>query len=74
MDIKAVLQLKSVWKTFNENHPKFYPFLQAAQGTIREGSVIELAVTTPEGKRIESNLKITASDLELFETVKRIRN
>lgn len=73
MDIKAVLQLKNIWNTFTQNHPKFPLFLQAAQGTLREGSVIELAVTTPEGKKIESNLKLTASDMELFETLKKMR-
>jgi hypothetical protein len=69
MDIKAMLQMQNAWKAFTENHPKFPPFLTAAKGEIREGTVLGFTVTTPEGKTIESNLKLNASDIQLIETI-----
>lgn len=43
-------------------------FLKAVQQSgIREEAVIEIAVVTPEGKRLETNVKLTASDMELLE-------
>ncbi|MCI8591254.1 MAG: hypothetical protein HFI88_02660 [Lachnospiraceae bacterium] len=67
MDIKTMLQMQNAWKTFTQNHPKFPSFLKAAQREIREGAVLAFTVTTPEGKTIESNLKLTASDIQLIE-------
>lgn len=65
-----MMQMMSLWKTFQQNHPKFPAFLAAARGEVREGSVIEIAIVTPEGKRLESNLKLTASDMELMDQLK----
>lgn len=68
-----LLQLKSLWDRFSANHPKFTMFLQAVgQSGIREGSVIEITVTTPEGDRISSNLKVTADDMELVQSLKEL--
>lgn len=67
MDIKTMLRMQNAWKTFKQNHPKFPSFLEAAQGEIREGTVLAFTVTTPEGRTIESNLKLTASDIQLIE-------
>jgi hypothetical protein len=33
---------------------------------INEGSVIEITVTTPDGKNISTNVRITATDKEMF--------
>ena len=71
MDIKTMLQMQNAWKAFTENHPKFPAFLKAAQHEIREGTVIAFTVTTPEGKTIESNLRLSASDIQLIETAMR---
>ena len=42
------------------------------QPEIREGSVLSISVKNPEGKVIESNLKVTASDIELIEAFKQM--
>ena len=68
----AMLQkLKSGIDRFRANHPKFPKFLKAvaAEG-IKEDTLIEVNITTPEGKTYCSNLKITQSDLELFKQMK----
>ena len=52
MNLGNLMQLKNSWATFTRNHPKFPKFLQ-------------IKVTTPEGKTIETNLKVRESDIEL---------
>lgn len=62
-----LLKMKSAWDTFTRNHPKFPLFLKAMQqSAIEEGTIIEITVTTPEGKTLNTNVKLTGSDMELF--------
>ncbi|MBE5833333.1 MAG: hypothetical protein E7309_01670 [Butyrivibrio sp.] len=69
----GLFQLKSLWDKFRENHPKFPMFLSALQKNgIKEGTLIEITITEPDGEKIQSNIKISASDLELFEQLKNI--
>lgn len=74
MNIQAMMQMKKAWDTFKTNHPKFPGFLKAAQGTLREGTIIEFKITTAEGRTIESNLKLTASDMELMESIRQMQH
>ena len=68
-----LFQLLGAWQKFTANHPKFPKFLKAvaAEG-IQEHTIIEVSVTTPEGKTYCSNLKITQDDLDLLEQFKHI--
>ena len=68
-----LFQLMGAWQKFTANHPKFPKFLKAvaAEG-IQEHTIIEVSVTTPEGKTNCSNLKITQDDLDLLEQFKHI--
>ena len=68
----AIMQLQQAWKTFTDNHPKFPLFMNAARGTLREGTVVDFKITTPEGRVLESNLKLTASDLEMLEMLRNM--
>lgn len=69
----VLFKIKGAWDTFSANHPKFPLFLKAVQQSgIREEAVIEIAVVTPEGKRLETNVKLTASDMELLEILKNL--
>lgn len=76
MNPMMLLQLKGAWEQFQRNHPKFPMFLQAVSNdALTEGTVIEFNVTTPEGKNYCSNLRLTASDMELIEQIKAaVRN
>ena len=58
MNFQALMQMKTLWQRFTNNHPKFPAFLRAVQPEIREGSVLSISVKNPEGKVIESNLKV----------------
>lgn len=57
----------SAWNTFQKNHPKFPAFCKAvAKKGLCEDSVIEVIVTTPNGERIETSIKVQESDIELI--------
>ena len=69
MNLGNLMQLKNSWATFNQNHPKFPKFLQAASTAVKEDTLIEIKITTAEGKVIETNLKVKASDIELVKNL-----
>lgn len=74
MNPAQLFQLMNAWKTFSSNHPKFPQFLRAvAREGITENTIIEVNVKTPEGKDYCTNLKITQSDLALFEQLKKMQ-
>jgi len=66
-------QLRSGMSRFRANHPKFPMFLKAvSQDALKEGSVIEINVTTPEGKNYCSNVRLKADDMEFIEALKNM--
>ena len=71
MDFTAIMKFKGAWDTFTNNHPKFMPFLQAVgREAIGDGTVIEVSVKSPDGKEYNTNMRLTQSDLELFEKMR----
>ena len=72
--IAMIQKLKGGMERFRMNHPKFPLFLNAvSQDALRGGAVVEITVTTPEGKNYCSNLKLMQEDLELIECLKALR-
>ena len=66
-----ILQIKQAWDAFTGNHPKFPLFLKAvSQKAIKEGSIIEIAITTPEGKTMNTNLRVKQEDMLLFQSIR----
>lgn len=69
----VLLKLKGAYESFVNNHPKFPMFLQAAsKDALQEGSIIEITVTTKEGKKMSTNLLVKQSDLDLFDSLKQM--
>lgn len=70
----AMMQkIKSGIDRFRANHPKFPMFLNAvSQNALMEGSIIEINVTTPDGKNYCTNLKIKADDMEFINSLKNM--
>lgn len=65
-----LLKLKGAWETFSQNHPKFAMFIHAVPSHgIKEGAIVEIKVTNPSGQIISTNVKITESDMELFQSL-----
>ena len=74
-NIDALMKLRGAWGTFSANHPKFAQFLGTiSRDRISEGTVIGITVTYPDGRTLDTNMKVTASDLELFESLKTLAN
>ena len=70
MDFGNMMKFMNAWNTFKENHPKFPAFCKAVwQKGLKEDTVIEIIVTTPDKERIETSLKVKASDLELLQSL-----
>lgn len=63
-----LLKLKGAIDIFTQNHPKFPKFLGAVkQNGLHEGTVIDITVTTEDGKTLSSNIKLKESDVLMFE-------
>ena len=70
-----MMKFSGLWSTFTANHPKFPKVIAAAsrKGVLAEGSIIAMQITTPDGETLETNLKVTASDLELIQQIKKMQ-
>lgn len=67
----AMLQkFKSSMEQFRRSHPKFQPFINTvSKNALMEGTIIEIHVSTPEGKNYCSNIKLKKEDIELIHTL-----
>lgn len=73
MNPAAMMKVMGAVNTFKANHPKFMSFLNYVfVGGFPEGTVIEITVTKPGQEPITSNMKVTQSDLELFDSLKDV--
>ena len=72
MDFGSLLKLKSLMSTFKETHPGVVAFLTDAPDFASEGSVLEMCVTTPDGEKKVTNMRIKESDLELLRVVQDV--
>ena len=62
-----LLQFRKDWGEFENRYPKFVKFIGAVvQSGIGEDSVIDVCVTLPDGRKLESNMKLTAEDVEFI--------
>lgn len=74
MNFGNIMKMQAAWSKFNATHPKVMPFMKAVEREgIKEGTIFEITVQTPEGKRMTSNIKVQQSDLELFASLRDIR-
>ena len=64
-NIGNMMKIMNAWN--KRNHPKFPAFCNAvSKRALKEGSIMAITVTTPDGEKIETNLRIKAEDLELL--------
>ncbi|WP_029233255.1 hypothetical protein [Butyrivibrio sp. VCB2006] len=71
MNPMLFMQLQQRLSLFQQDHPKVMPFMQAVGSTaVTEGTVFAVKVTTPDGKVLESNIKLTANDIETINLMK----
>ena len=73
MNPAAMMKVMSAVNTFKGNHPKFMAFLSYVFSSgFPEGTVIEITVTKPGEDPVTSNMKVTQSDLDLFDSLKDV--
>lgn len=73
MDIGMMLKLGGLWAKFSKNHPKFPQFVKAVQKWFKADTVIDVKITYPDGNVVDSNLKITESDLAIIDELKKLK-
>ncbi len=67
-------RLKERYDLFKTQHPKFFPFLQAAgQEAVREGTIAEIRIIPKEGQDFVTNIKLTADDVKTIEMLRGLR-
>ena len=69
MNPKTLMQLKPLLQKFQNNHPKVPQFFKAASGSVDENSLIEISLTTSQGKTLCTNMRVTADDLRLLQAL-----
>lgn len=73
MDFSSIMKFKNAWDTFNRNHPKFMPFCRAVgKDAISDGTIIEIKVTSADGREYNTNMRLSQSDIDLFSELKNI--
>lgn len=73
MNPAAMMKVMGAVNTFKANHPKFMAFLNYVFSSgFPEGTVIEITVTKPGEEPVTSNMKVTQSDLDLFDSLKDV--
>ena len=64
-----MMQIKGMLDKFRKNHPKVQNFFAAAAKSVDEGSVIEMKLTTSQGKTLCSNIRVNTDDMELIRQI-----
>ena len=72
MNPMSMMKIKGLMSGFAANHPKVPAFFKAASDSIGVDSVIEISVTTADGKTLCTNMKVKPEDVQLVEELKNI--
>lgn len=66
-----MMKFKGMFEKFVTRHPMLPKFFARIQPEVKEGSVIELTVTPPDGEPLKANIKVQAEDMELLQMIKK---
>lgn len=72
MNPMGLMKIKGLVEKFKGNHPKVPMFFSAASKSVDVDSVIEINITTAEGKSLRTNMKVTAEDMELVKQLSEL--
>lgn len=70
MNPMSMMKIKGLLSGFATNHPKVPAFFKAASESIGVDSVIEISVTTADGKTLCTNMKVKPEDVQLVQELK----
>ena len=76
MNPMDMMHVAGALNTFKQEHPKFAQFVKnmTEPGTVTEGTVIEITLKQPDGTAVTGNMRVKPSDIELFQSLKNLRN
>jgi hypothetical protein len=70
-----LMKLGERLRIFNSQHPRVGAFVKdVGANAFGEGAVIEVKVTSVEGKQYVTNIKVTKEDIETIEILKNIKS
>lgn len=72
MNPLELMKAKGMIQDFGQRHPMIQKFFKRASLEIKEGTIIEMVVTAPDGEPIKTNFRVQAEDLELLNSLKGI--
>ncbi len=72
MNPMALMHIKPMLEKFQERHPKFIQFFSYAGQNVEEDSLIEISVTSSDGRKAVTNIRLSAEDLELAQKLKEL--
>lgn len=68
-----MMQARTAMAQFEKRHPKIRGFLESVSAdALQEGTVVEVSVTTPQGRNYITNIKVTKEDIELFQNARQV--
>ena len=68
-----VLKLKDQLKAFTGRQPGFTSFVRAIRRKgLPEDSILDLTITTPDGKTMSTNLRLSAEDIAFVRTISEL--
>lgn len=72
MNPMQLMKLKGNFGDFKKRHQMLTKFVHKVGGNMENGTVIEIAVTSPEGETVKTNMKVTPEDVSFFETIRKL--
>lgn len=72
MNPVQLMKLKGNFVDFKKRHQMLTKFVKKIGGTMENGTVIEIAVTSPEGETAKTNMKVTQEDMSFFESIRKL--
>ena len=70
-----LIKLKGRLDLFAQQHPKFGMFMKdAGEQAMMPGTILEIKVTTPDGRDFITNIRLTPEDVETMEIAKNVRH
>ena len=72
MNPLEMMSFGSKLERFGQQHPKVVAFFKGNHRELREGTVIEFRITTPEGKSVATNMRITADDEDTIDMIRKM--
>ncbi len=74
MSLVEVMQFGKKIDRFENQHPRVIAFLKENYPKMKEGAVLELKLTSVEGESSVTNMRLTAEDVDIIETIRRLKS